>query len=115
MIYTDVLHIYSQAIEIEKSLKAGMYDKAQDQLMSLAKELLMRKDTSNLEWKLKISEIMLIGVVTPLRVMQFHDAHDLEITEETAAFILSEVENLQTGLACLLIPSEAFKYKIYPN
>lgn len=115
MIYIDVIQLYKLTLEVLKVLEDEDYSKSYEMLQEIAKILILRKNTSNAEWKLKITELILIGLSTPLKLLAQYDAEQLEITPELLAIILSDIDSFQTGLLTLLIPMEVVKYKFYPN
>ena len=115
MIYTDILEMYSLCLEYGKFLEKEEYSKAFDVLRNMAKILVLRKNTANPEWKLKITELLLIGISTPLKIFAEYEAEDLELPKEAIAIIVSDLDSLHTGLVNLLVPSDVLKFKFYPN
>ena len=115
MNYRDVLDVYELSLAVQEYIEEQDYDAAYNTLKKITLFLLNQKTIVNDEWRLRITELLALGVSTPLKIYNIYGKDLDDVPDKILDLVKEEIGNFQHGLETLLIPSNILKYKMYPN
>ena len=113
---TDMLAMYALSREASLCMGRGEYAQACAALKSIAAKLIAEKAGAGLVWKLRITELIALGVAVPLQMFSLYGPGLKGCPDEIVRLAGSELKALQSGFESLISSSpESFCYKISNN
>ena len=102
MTKVEILDIYHLGIKAAKHMENGDYSQVYGALRQIVRQLMARKDQADLEWKLRIAELITIGIVVPLQMFAVYGSDLENAPGEILQLIGTELECLNSGVKKLL-------------
>ena len=106
MTKVEILDIYHLGIKAAKHMENGDYSQVYGALRQIVRQLMARKDQADLEWKLRIAELITIGIVVPLQMFAVYGSALENAPGEILQLIGTELECLNSGVKKLLVSAK---------
>lgn len=114
---TEISELYNYSSEAVEYMAQKEYTKVYLSLRDLTKYLMNKKKDADLLWKLRIAELIALGVNVPLQMFGVYGVELKRCPPEILEVIDIELRSLQKGIESLIVSSskEVFSYKMSLN
>ena len=113
----EISKLYSYSSDAVDYMNQKDYVQVYNSLRDLTKYLMSKKKDANLLWKLRIAELVALGINVPLQMFGVYGVKLEKCPPEILDVIDTELKSLQKGVECLIASStkEVFNYKMSLN
>ena len=114
---TELTELYALSQDAVECMNGGEYVSAYTALSTITKKLIKHKNSDDLLWKLRVAELVALGVTVPLQMFGVYGVNLVGCPPEILSLMKSELTSLSLGIKSVIAssPGEFVCYKISNN
>lgn len=114
---TELTELYALSQDAVGYMNTGDYINAYTALSTITKKLINHKNSDDILWKLRVAELVALGVTVPLQMFGLYGVNLVGCPAEILDLMKSELTSLSMGIKSTIVssPNEFVCYKISNN
>ena len=110
---TELTELYALSQDAVKYMDMKEYVKAYTALSTVTKKLIHHKNSDDILWKLRVAELVALGVTVPLQMFGLYGVNLVGCPVEIVDLIRSELISLSSGIKATIISSSSDEFVCY--